>query len=120
MIAEFVRRLVRRTYTRDDAPGQPHHLLATPVVAQSVDEQLRPISEPFKLVLQDVSLGGVRLLHTAALTQYLIIQLINPDSAEQEPISVAIELFDCRQVGPIFQTGGRFLTELPRSLLQDS
>jgi hypothetical protein len=116
VIAEFVARLVTRTYTGEECRAQTRYLMAVPTIAQPLNGDWQPEGPSFKLVVRDVSVGGVGLLHTRPLkAKFLAIELVDPNRTDLEPMCVVIEVLHCRAVGPMFEIGGRFVTHHPEA-----
>jgi hypothetical protein len=66
--------------------------------------------EPFATITRDVSAGGIAFLHTAAVTdRYVVITF--PQAKRHSEERVVVEVRYCRELGPLWQTGGRFLVD---------
>ena len=93
-----------------DKRGDLRYPVCIPIEGTPFSDQGQQCGEPFATVTKDVSAGGIAFLHTAEITaQYAAISF--PNAKRHFDQFVVVEVLYCREMGPLWQTGGRFLVE---------
>jgi hypothetical protein len=81
-----------------------------PIEVTPYSDQGERSGESFATITRDVSAGGIAFLHTAAVTdRYVVITF--PKAKRHSDERVVVEVRYCRELGPLWQTGGRFLID---------
>jgi len=110
-LVEFVERLVRETVlARVEERREPRHKIAIEVLAQPLDPDFQPTSEPFKAMSRDISAGGLGLVHTRSISdKHLLVKLEVPSGSR---MTLVMEVLRCRPMGLFYDIGGRFVARL--------
>ena len=81
-----------------------------PIEVTPYNDEGEPSGESFATITRDVSAGGIAFLHTTAVTgKYLVISF--PQAKRHSEQRVTVEVCYSRELGPLWQTGGRFLVD---------
>jgi PilZ domain len=84
--------------------------VCVPIEATLYNDQGQPCGEPFTAVTKDISAGGIAFLRSAAVTdRYVVITF--PWAKQHSDERVVVEVRYCRELGPLWQIGGRFLVD---------
>ncbi len=110
-VANFIRRVVRGEKFLN---GSEHRLsvrypVTMPVKAMPLNDQHLPDGEEFLGVTRDISEGGLSFYHLKPLeARYLKLELVNTIGME-EHLHAVMEVLRCRETGPLYEIGGRFV-----------
>jgi PilZ domain len=66
--------------------------------------------EPIAAATKDVSASGMALLFTESVQDRLLVVSF-PQSKQHADQGIILQVVRCRQVGPLWEIGGRFLTQ---------
>ena len=81
-----------------------------PIEVIPCSDQGERSGEPFATITSDVSAGGIAFLHPAPVTgRYVVIRF--PQARRHFDQCVVVEVRYCRELGPLWKTGGRFLVD---------
>jgi hypothetical protein len=81
-----------------------------PIEVTPYNDQGQRSGEPFATVTKDVSAGGIAFLHRAEVAgRFAVISF--PKAKRYADQYVVVEVRYCRELGPLWQIGGRFLVE---------
>ena len=111
--ANFIRRVIRedRLCVWADRRASPRYTIALPVTAMELDDHYRPVGKTFSAVTRDISAIGLCMYHSQSSTaKYLDLDLTSNSSDEH--LRVLLEVVRCKDVGSIFEIGGRFVKAL--------
>jgi hypothetical protein len=76
--------------------------LITNVIAVPLTRDFCPAGEPFVAVSSGMSIGGMRLIHTApAPSEFLLLEI------DRQPVKLLLTVLRSRPVGPCFEIAGR-------------
>jgi hypothetical protein len=120
-VLEFVRAMIRDE-TLHQGPERRAHLrypVSMSVRVVPLDDNKRPVAEPFYAVARDISIagsfvgltrdisaGGMSMYHTQPVQEkYLQLELTAPHG---ELLSTTLEVLRCRKTGPFYEIAGRF------------
>jgi hypothetical protein len=110
-VANFVRRVIRgeKFYAGPERRMHLRYPITMPVQVTPLDAEFEPVGEPYQVVSRDISVGGICLYGPQATNhRYLQLEIKGPS---QERLKVLMEVLRCRQAGPFFEIGGRFIGE---------
>lgn len=82
----------------------------TTATAIPVDRQYRAVGQPFLVPMRDISSGGLRLLHTRAITSGYLALSWPAETLPNRDLSVALQVKRCRAMSPFYDVGGKFVT----------
>lgn len=99
-----------RTEQADERRQRDRFRMVTSVPAIAVDEECRPIGEPFMLMTRDISTTGIALVHTEPIDAKRVV--VEMTGAAGECIQIAIEILRSRRVGDFYEIGGRYVAKL--------
>jgi len=115
-MAAFVDQLIQRLieeghyYDGPDRRSEKRHVVAIPVRAIPLDDNLRPIGPAFMATTRDISRRGIALIHNEMLMcPLLAVELVDIDGKQMQ---AAVEVLRCRPVGPYYEIAGTFVTKL--------
>ena len=84
--------------------------VCVPIEVTPYSDQGQRSGEPFATVTKDISAGGIAFLHTAEIAnRYIAVRF--PRAKRHSDQSVVVEVRYCRELGPLWQIGGRFLVD---------
>lgn len=113
-VRDYIRRLSAGESQGQELPGDPSSrnnervTCCTTAIAVPVNRHWKPVCEPFKVALRDLSESGVRLLHTRATTAgYLALSWPATQLASRE-IRVVVQVVRCRPCSRFYDIGGVF------------
>ena len=81
-----------------------------PIEVTPYDDQGQRSGEPFATVTKDISAGGIAFLDRAETTGWFAV-ISFPKAKRHSDQHIVVEVRYCRELGPLWQTGGRFLVE---------
>ncbi len=88
----------------------PRHPLCVPIEAIPFDGQGQQTAKPFAAVTKDISATGLSFLHHSALAdRYLLVRF--PESGRHSQQWLVLELVRGRQVGHLWEIGGRSVAD---------
>ncbi|TWT42833.1 response regulator [Botrimarina hoheduenensis] len=117
-IQQFIRRLAESEAAGEESAGfVPQHnerrkaraTCFTTVVATPVDRLWRPICEPFKLAMRDISESGLRMLHTRATNSPFLALTWNATLLPRQQLRVVAKVMRCSACSPFYDIGGMFV-----------
>jgi len=109
-VARFVARMVSEPNDGLERRQSVRHRLGVPASVIPVDETFRRIALIFVAIVQDVSAGGVCLIHTRPVNaERLVIELPSQDGAKMQ---MAVEVLRCRPKSHFYEIGGKFITRM--------
>lgn len=80
-----------------------------------IDHRGAPLSAHFMTSIRDISIGGLRLLHTRSITVEFMVLSWKAETlfteGRQVTLSVILRLQHCSPLSPFYSIGGEFLTE---------
>lgn len=109
-IANFVEQLGGKARSFEGFERRVHgrYVVAIPSIVQPLDDMLRPQGKPVRAVTRDISVGGVSLLHTEAVTTSFIGANLCPVNSRE--ICLLIHVLRCTPVGAYYDVAGEFVT----------
>lgn len=117
-IRDFIRRLAEaEASTPDESVGfVPSHearkkeraTCYTNIVAVPVDRTWKPVCEPFKLALRDISESGLRMLHTRATNADFLALTWRATQLPSTQFRVVAKVMRCQPASPFYDIGGMF------------
>jgi hypothetical protein len=108
-IATFVAHLTNQKAATERRASNRHRL-AAPVAAVPVDDDFRPVGQPFMATTRDVSTSGLALIHTRAVdAQYLAVEL---PAVAGKTMQVVMQVLRCRPLGRFYEIAGPFIVRL--------
>jgi hypothetical protein len=110
-IVNFIRRVIRgeKFYSGPERRRSMRYPITMPVRVTPLDDHQQPSKETFLAVTRDISVTGLCFYHTHPLKhRYLQLELTSPS---REQCTVLLETARCREAGPFFEIGGKFLGE---------
>jgi hypothetical protein len=110
-VVNFIRRVIRgeKFFGRSERRVNLRYPVTIPVKATPLDDRQFPNGEPFLGVTRDISVGGLCMYHLEAVaSRYLQLELAS-SGASKEHLQVVLEVVRCRQTGPLYEIGGRFV-----------
>ena len=110
-LLDFAERQVRdaRHQAADDRRKQRRYLMVIPVTVQPLDGNLQPKGEAFATASRDISPKGVGLLHTDPIERGLVALRL---SFGLEDVDIVTEILWCKERGPFYYVGGKFIRML--------
>ena len=109
-VQRLVKSLVTETYTGDDRRRHKRYPVTVPVVAVALGSDFRIVGEPVRMTTADVSLGGAALIHTRFVdAPYLALDF---STAGVELMQVVMKVLRVRNIGPVYQVAGEFISQL--------
>jgi hypothetical protein len=111
---EHVRRLIKslggEKYEGPERRRDQRYAVTVPVVAVPLGQDFRIVGEPVKMTTLNVSLGGAALMHTRFTeAPYFALDFT---SAGVELLQVVLQVLRVRNLGPLYEIGGRFISRL--------
>ena len=110
-VVSFIRRVIRgeKFYAGPERRKSLRYPITMPVRVTPLDDNQQALDESFVAVTRDISVTGLCFYHTHPVKQrFLQLELTSP---AREQCTVLLETARCRQAGPFFEIGGRFLGE---------
>lgn len=110
-VVSFIRRVIRgeKFYAGPERRKSLRYPITMPVRVTPLDENQQPLEGSFVAVTRDISVTGLCFYHTQPVKQrFLQMELTSPS---REQCTVLLETARCRQAGPFFEIGGKFLGE---------
>jgi len=110
-VVSFIRRVIRgeKFYAGPERRKSLRYPITMPVRVTPLDDNQQPLNESFVAVTRDISVTGLCFYHTYPVKQrFLQMELTSPS---REQCTVLLETARCRQAGPFFEIGGKFLGE---------
>jgi len=109
-LVAFVKRQLRdaRVFGGEDRRSEERHPMLVPVLVQPVDEQFRPIGEPFAVATRDISQKGIGLVHSEPIDHRLVTLRM---SLAGEELNVVARLVWCKELGPYYYIGCEFVAK---------
>jgi CheY-like chemotaxis protein len=90
-----------------DRRQEPRAPLAERAIAVPLDSDFKPIGEPFKLLLRDLSRQGIRMVHTRQVDgSHLALMWRNQ---EMQRVVALVRIIRCQQQGNLFDIGSLFV-----------
>lgn len=94
-----------------DARRVPRYPVCVPIEFIPYDKNGRRIGEAFIAVSKDVSASGLAFLHSTTVeAEFVVVRF--PQSQKCADRRIILRVVRVRQVGPLWEIGGRFLIEL--------
>jgi PilZ domain len=110
-VVNFIRRVIRgeKFYSGSERRTNLRYPITMPVKATPLNSRQQPCGEPFLAVTRDISVGGLCMYHLEHVAaSYLELELAN-GNGNGERLQVVLEVVRCRQTGPLYEIGGRFV-----------
>lgn len=82
----------------------------TTATAVPIDRQHTPTGQPFLVPMRDISSGGLRLLHTRAITAEYLALSWPAETLPGHTLAVVLRVKRCRALSPFYDVGGMFVT----------
>jgi hypothetical protein len=118
-LQKFVHEITGQTdYSGAEKRGRTRYQIAIEVPAIELDDDLRPLGEPFIAMSRDISTGGICLVHTqrVAATQ-LLIRL---DNLKGMRVQAVVQITRRRTLKRFFEMSGNFVLRCNESSAADS
>jgi hypothetical protein len=118
-LQDFVRKLFDQTpYSGGQKRAQKRYRVAFEVPAIELDDDLRPMGEPFVAMSRDISTGGICLVHTHHVAaERLLVRL---DNLKGMRVQVVVQISRRRQLKQFFEMSGNFVLRCNESSAADS
>jgi hypothetical protein len=115
-VVVFVKRLIAeyRDYDGPERRAEARRCVVVPVVIQYLDDNYQPISRPMATMTQNLSGGGIGLVHHEPVPCNMIqVQLTLKNG---ETMNLIASIRHCTQKGDHFQIGARFVVDWDETL----
>jgi hypothetical protein len=107
-LQKFVHQLTDQTaYSGTDKRGRTRYRIAIEVPAIELDDELRPMGEPFIAMSRDISTSGICLVHTQRVTAAQL--LIRLDNLNGMRVQVVVEISRRRKLKHFYEMSGNFV-----------
>lgn len=80
------------------------------VVAIPVTRRFSATDEPFRVPIRDLSMGGIRLLHTRATNSPFLALKWQAETIPGKTLTVVAKVTRCQPLSPFYDIGGEFVT----------
>lgn len=105
----LVTRMTQNLYRGEERRSQTRFIVATHVQAQAVDDRFNPVGKPFRVILRDISSGGVCLLYPTPIESRFVAVTLDHPTDEQATVEVIVEIRNRHIDGPMFRMGAAFV-----------
>ena len=111
-ISAFVKRVTQDAhfYMGNEKRSEARYSMTVPVRVCQISHSFERVGDEFIAVTRDISTRGISFFHTSAVSEkWLSLELTSPEVGTMQAV---IEVLRCRQVGPLFEIAGRFVSDL--------